>query len=78
MAIAIEVMLVGLPWLGPWFPPYTLVPDMVAVRGWEDAESEEEYEESKELELVWGLNGGLGGWVQTRREGVRCHKGSWG
>lgn len=39
----------GLPWLAPWFPAPMLVPDMVAIQGWEDEKSKEELEESTEL-----------------------------
>jgi len=37
-----------------------LVPNMVTIWGWEDTESKEELEETVELELEGGLNGGLG------------------
>lgn len=57
------------------FPPPILATSMVAVWGWEDAESLEDLEELEELYFVCGVNGGLGGWIVTQREGVRgCPK----
>ena len=46
----------GLSLLGPWFPPRTLVANMVVGGCWEDVESEEKMEELKEIDLLWGIN----------------------